>query len=567
MLNNSHPNFQYLVELKLQKNNVVLQSLKIHILYGPISSLAAKVSVDQNITGLILNTNTSLTCSFTNNVDEQITKVEFFAKNKTDDFEDINKPIVIFTPDKPAKLHSTGKYLNGRVTLTKLTSTSTYATLTFHVLKCEDEKDYKCKCYYDDWEGAALPTETSPPTRISVQATSSKPERVSITIVASPTTEMQGFSTSIDYNSLSTKKGDILTISTSPIDTVTTTQSTSKLPFVFREEDTVMFSCIGDIGNPPGKLVWQKTFPQGKPSITYSNETTDIEEIPGKCSFKGISHLTVKIYVEDIHAKIRCFEESQVNVPGMYLETGPFDVHFQVNHVDIIKQPNQQQYDQRTDNITLTCKGNGNPQPTYVWFENGKDNSTLSNKSVYIIENVIRNNSGVYICEVNNIIGDINYRKSNSVEIYIVHEDELPLSPDSAVWNIFKEIVIPVICAVLSIVTLVAVMKYCYNRPKRKVNDESYSRKFSFDGITFNPEYTSIILTNNTTAGVNNGMDNNKSKNKQEDLIKTVDLIPNLQTTSFSTPVYAVPSDALKAQNATCKIPPGMTSFKDQENI
>lgn len=91
----------------------------------------------------------------------------------------------------------------------------------------------------------------------------------------------------------------------------------------------------------------------------------------------------------------------------------------QVNQVDINKRPNQKQYDQNTDNITLNCTGNGNPQPTYVWLKKGLNDSILSNKSIYVIEDVIRNNSGVYICEVYNSIGDLNYRKSNSVEINI----------------------------------------------------------------------------------------------------------------------------------------------------
>lgn len=131
-------------------------------------SLAATVSINQNKTGLIGKSYTSLTCSFTNEERKRIIQVEFFAKNKTGEFDDIT-PIAILKLDEPAKLHSSGNYLQGRVTLTNLTSTSTYATLTFHVLNCEDDNYYMCKCYYDDIEGAALPTEKSPSTRISVQ--------------------------------------------------------------------------------------------------------------------------------------------------------------------------------------------------------------------------------------------------------------------------------------------------------------------------------------------------------------------------------------------------------------
>lgn len=128
---------------------------------------------------------------------------------------------------------------------------------------------------------------------------------------------------------MSTNTDDMSTLLTSSTNTITTTHlySTEKLPFVFREGDTVMFTCVGNIGNPPGKLIWQLTFPNGKKPITYSNETTYKEEISSQCVFKGTSHLKVKLYAEDRKAKIRCFEESQENVPGMYLETKPLEVH------------------------------------------------------------------------------------------------------------------------------------------------------------------------------------------------------------------------------------------------
>ncbi|CAC5409408.1 unnamed protein product [Mytilus coruscus] len=91
----------------------------------------------------------------------------------------------------------------------------------------------------------------------------------------------------------------------------------------------------------------------------------------------------------------------------------------------------------KSDKITLTCKGNGNPEPQYEWFKKDNNNSILSEKSFYVIENVIQNNSGVYICEVYNIIDDVIYRKSNSVEIDIVHVDELPSSQDSSLMKTF----------------------------------------------------------------------------------------------------------------------------------
>ncbi|VDI84263.1 Hypothetical predicted protein [Mytilus galloprovincialis] len=285
-----------------------------------------KVSISPNITGLLGNNDISLTCSFTNEAVGLIVRVQFFAKNKTDEF-DFTKPIAKFEPDKPARLLLSGIYLNSRVTLTDLKSTSTNATLTFLELKCDDEKDYMCQCVYDN---GAFFLESSPPTRISVEATSSKPNSISIIIVLSTKTEIQGYSSPIYNNFISTNHNAILTSQTLPVERITSIhmQSTDNFKLSFREGDSVMFTCKGDIGNPPGKLVWQKTFPQGKKPITYSNETTYIEEIPDRCSFKGTSHLIVKVFAEDIKATIRCFEESQVNAAGMFLETVPFDIQY-----------------------------------------------------------------------------------------------------------------------------------------------------------------------------------------------------------------------------------------------
>lgn len=91
----------------------------------------------------------------------------------------------------------------------------------------------------------------------------------------------------------------------------------------------------------------------------------------------------------------------------------------QVYHVRISKLPDEKQYSSKTDKITLTCKGNGNPEPQYEWFKKDNNNIILSKKSFYVIGNVKQNKSGVYICEVYNIIDDVSYRMSNSTEINI----------------------------------------------------------------------------------------------------------------------------------------------------
>lgn len=111
-----------------------------------------------------------------------------------------------------------------------------------------------------------------------------------------------------------------------------------------------MFTCTGNVGNPPGKLIWQKMLLHEKKPITYANESTHIEKIPRKCSFKGTSYLTVKIHTDDIDAKLRCFEESQVNVPGMYIETKPFNVYCEFICLIVFKV-----FSQTTERLQCMC--------------------------------------------------------------------------------------------------------------------------------------------------------------------------------------------------------------------
>lgn len=67
----------------------------------------------------------------------------------------------------------------------------------------------------------------------------------------------------------------------------------------------------------------------------------------------------------------------------------------------------------------MTCKGDGNPRPHYKWFREENTRTILSSTNLYIIEDVVQNNSDVYICEVYNTIDDIKYNENFSVEIDI----------------------------------------------------------------------------------------------------------------------------------------------------
>lgn len=94
-----------------------------------------------------------------------------------------------------------------------------------------------------------------------------------------------------------------------------------------------------------------------------------------------------------------------------------FLVH--VRDLAITKQPNKTQYDRNTAMITLTCKGSGNPAPSYKWFREENTTSILARTRLYTIDDVKQNNSGVYICEAYNTIDGIIYNTSYSVYIDI----------------------------------------------------------------------------------------------------------------------------------------------------
>ncbi|CAC5411551.1 CADM3 [Mytilus coruscus] len=371
-------------------------------------------------------------------------------------------------------LPPSGDYLSGRVTLTNITKVSSTATLRFDNLECEDEKDYICTFNYVNEFGVIFIDE-SEPTRILVKAFPSMPDSISCVVTASIRIKKQDNSSANFPNNrnniaLSTNRNSRSSLLTDTVN-LTPLLTTEKSVPSFRERDTVQFTCTGNIGKPPGRFVWEIILQQ-RETIVYSNETTMVvDQIPDICSYRGTSNLTVQITADHFKAKVRCFEESQADVLGMFVETEPLNISYPVRHIDITKQPNKAQYDQKTTTINLSCKGDGNPEPTYKWFRQEYTRSILSSTNLYIIEDVVKNNSDVYICVVYNTIDDIEYNANYSVEIYIV--DELWSSKESDSLQISAEyaaLVISVICVVVITMIWFGVRKHHCKRGKGKIS-------------------------------------------------------------------------------------------------
>ncbi|CAC5411553.1 CADM3 [Mytilus coruscus] len=510
------------------------------VIYRSLNILAVNISINQNITGLVGKNDTHLTCSFIKDINQTFINVAIIARNKNGIFLQ-KEAVAIFPPDKVALLPPSGDYLSGRVTLTNITKVSTTATLRFDNLKCEDEKDYICTFNYVD--KFAFP---------------SMPDNISCVVIASIRTEKQDNS-SADFSnnrhniSLSTNRNSKSSFYTLLTDTVTLTslQSTEKFVPSFREGETVQFTCTGNIGKPPGRFVWQ-IIPQQEEPIVYSNETTMVvDQIPDICSYRGISNLTVQITADHFKAKVRCFEESQADVLGMFVETELLNVFYPVRHINITKQPNKAQYDQKTLTINLTCKGDGNPEPTYKWFRQENTRSILSSTNLYIIEDVVQNSSGVYICEVYNTIDDIEYNTNYSVTIYIV--DELWSSTESEslkISAVHAVYVIPIICAVA--IGALVVRKFNYNRPKRKKKEKNCCQKLMYyilsccDSNVRSTSNNTVPLTEmKVTSDVKKENKNNcRSSVVDENLVATVDINPQLEPTADS--IYSDPCDTIQ---------------------
>ncbi|CAG2217948.1 CADM3 [Mytilus edulis] len=139
---------------------------------------------------------------------------------------------------------------------------------------------------------------------------------------------------------------------------------------LFKETDNATFICEGNVGNPKGKLIWQKQRIGENVSEVNTDIQTDYIKIEKYCSYVGMSSFTITLSDKDNQAVISCAEESLRNNNAMFRYSQPINVLFKARTLRIIKFPNISTYSEGIDIIILTCISRGNPLPTYVWYLN-----------------------------------------------------------------------------------------------------------------------------------------------------------------------------------------------------
>ncbi|XP_076075851.1 uncharacterized protein LOC143046578 [Mytilus galloprovincialis] len=111
----------------------------------------------------------------------------------------------------------------------------------------------------------------------------------------------------------------------------------------------------------------------------------------------------------------------------MYVESVPLDVNYAVKMPTIITHPNKTDCLVGFDtSISLNCKTDGNPEPSYLWY---KDNQieAISTSKTLTITNVTTTNSGIYICIVSNTLNDVIHTKR--VQLYVSITEEGNITP------------------------------------------------------------------------------------------------------------------------------------------
>ncbi|XP_052067721.1 uncharacterized protein LOC127706998 [Mytilus californianus] len=279
------------------------------------------VRINQNISGVIDESGTQIKCSFTSHNVTKIFAIELKADNET---------VVTFLPDDKPRFTTKGLYLEGRVTLMNISKVSAEAVLTFNNLTCIDQINYSCSVVYLD-QNSKTERRNSGFTSLFVKVPPSNPYLITMvnsleddatTPITIENTNSPHFT--VGHNKFKTTLSQIISNRRTTNDEHSNDEP-SITSTILKKGDNITFLCTGNVGNPPGKFIWQKNKHDENP-IDYTDITTTIQEVSDMCSYNGSSTLTIQVTAEDNKAIIRCTVNSPLAHPNMYIETIPMEV-------------------------------------------------------------------------------------------------------------------------------------------------------------------------------------------------------------------------------------------------
>ncbi|XP_052067720.1 uncharacterized protein LOC127706997 [Mytilus californianus] len=275
------------------------------------------VRINQNISGSIDESGTQIKCSFTRHNVTKIFAIELKADNDT---------VVTFLPDDKPRFTSKGRYLEGRVTLMNISKVSTEAVLTFDNLTCIDQINYSCSIVYLD-QNSKTERRNSGFTSLFVKVPPSKPNIVTMVYSFEDDTTTPITTENTTFPHFTARQNRLKTTINQMISNRRTTndEHSNVTSIILKKGDNITFLCTGNVGNPPGKFIWQK-YRHSKNPTNYTNIVTTIQEVSDMCSYNGSSTLTIQVTAEDNQAIIRCKVNSPLAQTNMYIETIPMEV-------------------------------------------------------------------------------------------------------------------------------------------------------------------------------------------------------------------------------------------------
>ncbi|KAG8451988.1 hypothetical protein GDO86_003972 [Hymenochirus boettgeri] len=185
--------------------------------------------------------------------------------------------------------------------------------------------------------------------------------------------------------------------------------------------------CVAKDSYPYGNITWYRN---GKILLPLEG-AVDIKWIKEKNSTSGLHSMQSSLHYmttkDDIGAYFRCTVTYFMPNGQVSKESDPasFDIYYPTEKVTIQILP-PKKFIKEGDNITLQCRGNGNPPPQeFIYYPPGHEEGIISS-SAYHITDIKRNATGDYKCSLSNK----NMMASTTIT---VHYLDLSLSPSGEI--------------------------------------------------------------------------------------------------------------------------------------